>query len=408
MQFLYLFYCDFFNVDKANYMLKSRLICKVNFIERIYSFMKDYDFEIKELDDNTTELFLLDIWNKKTLNKNIQALNKINIQKNSKLIVNFQNLKEWDNSAIIYLISFFKTFEEEKLTLKNLDSFEEIYRFYEKHYQNNDIEIKEQKNIIEDIGKKTYEIYLSSIDFINFMGKVFYYLIYSLLNPSKIRFKAMFKYIDTSAVNAVFIVGVTSFLVGVVIAYQGAVQLEKFGANIFIVEMICITMFREIAPLVTAIVIAGRSSSSYTAEIGAMKITDEIDAMRTMDFEPMTFLVLPRIFALLISLPLLVFFADMIGIFGGMVIAFTDLDITFVQFINRMGQEVPLKHLLIGVGKSVFFGIAIALIGCYRGFQVQNNTTSIGKYTTISVVNAIFVVIALNAIFSVILTQIGI
>jgi phospholipid/cholesterol/gamma-HCH transport system permease protein len=196
--------------------------------------------------------------------------------------------------------------------------------------------------------------------------------------------------------------------VGVVIAYQGAVQLEKFGANIFIVEMICITMFREIAPLVTAIVIAGRSASSYTAEIGAMKITDEIDAMRTMDFEPTLFLVLPRIFALVIALPLLVFFADIIGIFGGMVIAYVDLDITFAEFVNRMGQEVPVKHLLIGVFKSIFFGVAIAIIGCYRGFQVQNNTTSIGKFTTISVVNAIFVVIALNAIFSVILTQIGI
>jgi len=174
------------------------------------------------------------------------------------------------------------------------------------------------------------------------------------------------------------------------------------------VEMISITMFREIAPLVTAIVIAGRSASSYTAEIGAMKITEEIDAMRTMNFEPTLFLTLPRIFALIISLPLLVFFADIIGVFGGMLIAYIDLDITFTEFIYRLGQEIPLKHFVIGIGKSVFFGIAIALIGCYRGFQVQNNTTSIGKYTTISVVNAIFVVIALNAIFSVIFTEIGI
>ena len=222
------------------------------------------------------------------------------------------------------------------------------------------------------------------------------------------RIKAMFKYIDSSAVNALFIVGITSFLVGVVIAYQGAVQLEKFGANIFIVEMISITMFREIAPLVTAIVIAGRSASSYTAEIGAMKITDEIDAMRTMNFEPMLFLTLPRIFALVISLPLLVFFADIVGVFGGMVIAYIDLDVTFREFIIRIGTEVPLKHFLLGIFKSIFFGMTIAIIGCYRGFQVQNNTTSIGKYTTISVVNAIFVVIALNAIFSVIFTQIGI
>ena len=305
------------------------------------------------------------------------------------------------------MISFFRTFQNQNIKL-NLAGFENSYKFYEKHYQDNSLDIKNEDKFFETIGKQVYEIYKESINFINFVGKVFYFFIYSILNPNKIRFKAMLKYIDTSAVNALLIVGVTSFLVGVVIAYQGAVQLEKFGANIFIVEMICITMFREIAPLVTAIVIAGRSASSYTAEIGAMKITDEIDAMRTMDFEPTLFLVLPRIFALVIALPLLVFFADIIGIFGGMVIAYVDLDITFAEFVNRMGQEVPVKHLLIGVFKSIFFGVAIAIIGCYRGFQVQNNTTSIGKFTTISVVNAIFVVIALNAIFSVILTQIGI
>ena len=334
-------------------------------------------------------------------------MEKQNFSNESKLIVDFQGLSECDNSVMIYLISFFKTFQEQKVTL-HLDKYEDIYRFYEKHYQDNSIDIKNEESFIENIGKKFYEGYKETINFIDFVGKVFYYFVYSLFNPKKIRFKAMLKYIDTSAVNALFIVGITSFLVGVVIAYQGAVQLEKFGANIFIVEMICITMFREIAPLVTAIVIAGRSASSYTAEIGAMKITDEIDAMRTMDFEPTIFLVLPRIFALVIALPLLVFFADIIGIFGGMVIAYIDLNVTFFEFINRMGQEVPVKHLLIGVFKSIFFGVAIAIIGCYRGFQVQNNTTSIGKYTTISVVNAIFVVIALNAIFSVILTQIGI
>jgi phospholipid/cholesterol/gamma-HCH transport system permease protein len=370
--------------------------------------MKDYDFEIKELDDNSFELILLNTWNKETLPKNIQALNKLNIKKNSKLSINFQNLKECDNSAIIYLISFFKTFNAENIILENLLNHEKKYRFYEKHYQDNSSEFEEKSNIFETIGKQSHEIYLSFIDFTKFIGKVFYFFVYSLFNPSKMRLKAMFKYIDTSAVNALLIVGMTSFLVGIVIAYQGAVQLEKFGANIFIVEMISVTMFREIAPLVTAIVIAGRSASSYTAEIGAMKITDEIDAMRTMNFEPTLFLTLPRIFALVISLPLLVFFADIVGIFGGMVIAYIDLDVTFLEFIHRIGTEVPLKHFLIGIFKAIFFGMAIAIIGCYRGFQVQNNTTSIGKFTTISVVNAIFVVIALNAIFSVIFTQIGI
>ncbi|WP_298753603.1 ABC transporter permease [uncultured Arcobacter sp.] len=368
--------------------------------------MEDYNFKINKADNNTLELLLINSWKKETLLKDIQALQKANIPKDQELIVNFESLKECDSCSIIYLISFFKTFKN--INIKNLNSYEKIYNFYEKHYQDNTFKYEEKNQTIKNIGKKAYEIYLSSIKFTEFVGKVVYFFIYSLMNPRKMRLKAMFKYIDTSAVNALFIVGITSFLIGVVIAYQGAVQLEKFGANIFIVEMISITMLREIAPLVTAIVIAGRSASSYTAEIGAMKITEEIDAMHTMNFEPTLFLTLPRIFALVISLPLLVFFADIIGIFGGMVISYIDLNISFWEFINRLGQEIPLKHFLIGIFKSIFFGIAIALIGCYRGFQVQNNTTSIGRFTTISVVNAIFVVIALNAVFSVIFTEIGI
>ncbi len=368
--------------------------------------MEDYNFRLNKLDNNTFELLLINSWKKESLLKDIKAIEKAKINKESQLIVDFEELKECDSCSIIYLISFFKTFQN--IVIKNLNSHEKIYKFYEKHYQDNNLKYKEENQILESIGEKSYEFYISSKRFIEFVGKVFYFFIYSLMNPKKMRLKAMFKYIDTSAVNALFIIGITSFLIGVVIAYQGAVQLEKFGANIFIVEMISITMFRELAPLVTAIVIAGRSASSYTAEIGAMKITEEIDAMRTMNFEPTLFLTLPRIFALVISLPLLVFFADFVGIFGGMVISYIDLDISFGEFINRLGQEIPLKHFVIGIFKSVFFGIAIALIGCYRGFQVQNNTTSIGKYTTISVVNAIFVVIALNALFSVIFTEIGI
>ncbi|WP_418184579.1 MlaE family ABC transporter permease [Aliarcobacter vitoriensis] len=371
--------------------------------------MKNFKYFALEIVENNYKLILLDIWDKQTIPFIIEKIKELNISKIRKLTIDFQNLKELDSLAIIYLLSFLKNFKEENITLVNLDKYKNSYEFYKKHYQDEAFKGKKKINqFFESIGKKTYEIYSSTKLFINFVGEVFYFFIYSLLNPKKIRFQATLKYIETSAVNALLIVAVTSFLVGVVIAYQGAVQLEKFGANIFVVEMISITMFREIAPLVTAIVIAGRSASSYTAEIGAMKITEEIDAMRTMNFDPILFLTLPRIFALSISLPLLVFFADIIGVMGGMVIAYTSLDVTFVEFVNRLHNEVPVKHLLLGVFKAIFFGFFIAIIGCFRGFQVENNTTSIGKYTTISVVNAIFVVILLDAVFSVIFTQMGI
>jgi phospholipid/cholesterol/gamma-HCH transport system permease protein len=215
------------------------------------------NFKLNEISTDTFELVLLNKWNRSTLKKNIQDLEKVNLSNNSRIQINFQDLKECDSSAIIYLISFTKRFTVSNVELKNLDSYEIKYKFYEKHYQDNNLIEKEKSHFIENIGRSANDIFLSFVDFTKFLGKIFYFFIYSLFNPRKMRIKAMFKYIDSSAVNALFIVGITSFLVGVVIAYQGAVQLEKFGANIFIVEMISITMFREIAPLVTAIVIAG-------------------------------------------------------------------------------------------------------------------------------------------------------
>jgi len=193
-----------------------------------------------------------------------------------------------------------------------------------------------------------------------------------------------------------------------VIAYQSAVQLEKFGANIFIVDMIGISVTRELAPLITAIVVAGRSGSSYTAQIGVMKLTEEIDAMKTMGFDPFRFLVLPRIFALMIALPLLIFFADIVGILGGMIISKIQLNISYSEFISHLRSALDVKHYWVGLIKGPFFAWLIASVGCFRGFQVSRDTESIGYYTTVSVVNAIFLVIACDALFSIILTELKI
>ena len=192
-----------------------------------------------------------------------------------------------------------------------------------------------------------------------------------------------------------------------VISYQGSVQLAKFGADMFIVDTVAISITRELGPMITAIVIAGRSGSAYTAEIGAMKITEEISAMRTMGFDPYAFLVLPRVIALMIALPLLIFFADIIGILGGMVASDMQLGISMTQFTNRLYEVLEVKHYLLGMIKGPVFAFIIATVGCFRGFQVSDNTESIGLHTTASVVNAIFLVIAFDALFSVIYTELG-
>lgn len=258
------------------------------------------------------------------------------------------------------------------------------------------------------IGKKTVTVVFDISAFLAFVGENFVNLLYSLQHPRSIRFAAIIKNIEEAGVRAIPIIALTSFLIGIVIAYQGAVQLEKFGANIFIVDMIGISITRELAPLITAIVVAGRTGSSYTAQLGVMKLTEEIDAMRTMGFEPHRFLVLPRILALMVSLPLLIFFADIIAIAAGMLISHLHLHLSYSEFIQRLQTALAVKHVWIGIIKGPFFAWLIATVGCFRGFQVSMSTESIGRYTTISVVNAIFLVIACDALFSVILTELGI
>ncbi len=263
-------------------------------------------------------------------------------------------------------------------------------------------------NPLQTIGKKFVAFIVDFMEFLSFIGENFINLLYAIVNPRSIRFGAIVKNIEEAGVRAMPIVALTSFLIGVVIAYQGAVQLEKFGANIFIVDMIALSVSRELAPLITAIVVAGRTGSSYTAQLGVMKITEEIDAMRTMGFDPHRFLVLPRIMALMIALPLMIFFADIIGIGAGMLISHTHLHLSYAEFIHRLQKVLAVKHVWIGIFKGPFFAWLIAAVGCYRGFQVSKNTESIGRYTTISVVNAIFLVIACDALFSVIFTELGI
>jgi len=259
-----------------------------------------------------------------------------------------------------------------------------------------------------NLGESVTNFWHDILSFLSFVGENFIALMLTVRHPSSIRFAAIIKNIEEAGVRALPIITLTSFLIGVVIAYQGAVQLQKFGANIFIVDMIGISITRELAPLITAIVVAGRTGSSYTAQLGTMKITEEIDAMRIMGFEPHRFLVLPRIIALMISLPLMIFFADIIGIAGGMIVSNIHLNISYPEFINRLQDVLDIKHVWIGLIKGPFFAWLIAITGCFRGLQVSRNTESIGRYTTISVVNAIFLVIACDALFSVVLTELGI
>jgi phospholipid/cholesterol/gamma-HCH transport system permease protein len=238
---------------------------------------------------------------------------------------------------------------------------------------------------------------------LSFLGESAVSVLGAVRRPASVRWRALLRALELDGVQALPITGLLTFLVGVVIAYQGAEQLRKFGTNIFIVDLVGISLLREIAPLIVAILIAGRSGSAYAAEIGTMKVTEELDAVRTLGISPTDLLVLPRTFALVIALPLLTVYADVMGVFGGMLIASGQLNVSFAEFVDRFEEAVVLRHFLIGIGKAPFFAMIIGLVGCYQGFQIRGGVDDVGRHTTVSVVQSIFLVIIFDAICSILL-----
>jgi len=342
--------------------------------------------------------------------KTVPMIEKIlyKIPRDKKIIWDFSGVSDFDSAGILLFIEYYNQFQKDTKVevLGYTANQKEMYTLLKTSDEDSVVPVK--KGFLENLGRDTLEMYQDIKDFVTFLGHLFMAMLHTLIKPKDIRFKEMVYHIHQSGFNALIIIGLTSFLVGMVIAYQGAVQLAKFGADIFIVDTVAISITRELGPMITAIVIAGRSGSAYTAEIGAMKITEEISAMRTMGFDPYYFLVLPRIFALMIALPLLIFFADIIGILGGLVAAKMQLGISMTQFTDRLYEVLEVKHYILGMIKGPVFAFIIASIGCFRGLQVSNNTESIGLHTTASVVNAIFMVIAFDALFSVLYTELGI
>ena len=222
-----------------------------------------------------------------------------------------------------------------------------------------------------------------------------------LAHPTRIRWRPILYNIRSAGFDALPIVGLLSFLLGIVVAYQGANQLRQYGANIFVADLIGLSMLREFAPLITAIIVAGRSGSAYAAQIGTMAVTEEIDAMRTIGIPPLDMLVLPKVLALLVALPLLTIFADLLGVLGGMLMARVQLAVGAAEFLDRFVKTVSVTDLMLGIGKAPVFAAIIVTIGCFQGFRTRGGADSVGRQTTRSVVHAIFLVIVADALFSV-------
>jgi phospholipid/cholesterol/gamma-HCH transport system permease protein len=256
-------------------------------------------------------------------------------------------------------------------------------------------------NFAERIGRNTVDALQQSTEALGFVGETAIAFAKSVAQPKRIRWRAILFNIRSAGFDALPIVGLLSFLLGVVLAYQGGAQLWQYGANIFIADLVGLSMLREFAPLMTAIIIAGRSGSAYAAQIGTMTVTEEIDAMRTIGILPLELLVLPKVIALIIVMPLLTVFSDALGVFGGMLMARQQLDVSFVEFLDRFVKAVSPTAFMTGIGKAPVFAVIIAMVGCFQGFRTKGGADSVGRQTTRGVVQSIFLVIVADALFSV-------
>jgi phospholipid/cholesterol/gamma-HCH transport system permease protein len=258
------------------------------------------------------------------------------------------------------------------------------------------------------LGRNAWEHLLEGYRLVSFLGECAYATTRWVLRPQRIRWRSILYNLQGSGFDALPITGTLTFLLGIVIAYQGAEQLQRVGANIYIADLVGLSMVRELSPLITAIIVAGRSGSAYTAQIGTMKVTEEIDALRTIGIGHLDLLVLPKVFALALALPLLTVYTDVMGILGGALMARAQLGVSFSTFIDRLNEAVSLTSFLIGVGKAPVFAMIIAVVGCYQGFRVTGSAESVGRQTTVSVVQSIFLVILSDALFSIVFSTLGI
>ena len=254
---------------------------------------------------------------------------------------------------------------------------------------------------LERIGRSVEAAFEQTVALLGFVGESAIALAGCVAHPARWRWRPILYNIRSAGFDALPIVGLLSFLLGIVVAYQGAAQLRQYGANIFVADLVGLSMLREFAPLITAIIIAGRSGSAYAAQIGTMAVTEEIDAMRTLGIAPQELLVLPKLIALVIALPLLTVFADVLGVFGGMIMARAQLGVGFGEFLDRFVKAVGTTAYMVGIGKAPVFAAIIAVVGCFQGFRTKGGADSVGRQTTRSVVQSIFMVIVAAALFSI-------
>lgn len=326
--------------------------------------------------------------------------------------INISEISALDSAGALFLLNALDRIKEKnpdaKITGFNAKQ-QQLYDTVREEYSK--IEAQEistaRQGLFYGVGFWAVDKFQQTYDFLEFIGEVVITLISTIIGEKKIQWRSVLKAIDVTGYQALPIISLMSFLIGVVLAYQLAGQLQTYGADIFIVDVTGIAILREFAPLITSVIIAGRTSTSFAALIGTMKVNEELDAMRTMGLSPINRLVIPRIIGLMIALPLLVVWADIFGVLGSMVMSKNMLDINFHAFLERFELVIEVKQYVLGLVKTPVFAMIIAAVGCFQGMEVEMSAESVGLKTTKAAVQAIFLIIIADAAFSIIFNELG-
>jgi phospholipid/cholesterol/gamma-HCH transport system permease protein len=264
------------------------------------------------------------------------------------------------------------------------------------------------RQLVIQLGKGADDAWHDALDIITFVGRATSWTVNALVHPDCLRPASISRHIAETGIQALPIIGLMAVMIAIVIGYQGVAQLRPYGGEDFTINLVAVSVLREMGVLITSIMVAGRSGSAFTAEIGVMKTREEVDALKVMGIEPMQVLVVPRLIALVITLPLLTFFADIMGLLGGAAIAQSLLDVSPMQYLTRLPQVIDRSDLFVGLFKAPVFAFFIAIVSCMHGLRVSGSAESVGRETTRAVVKSIFLVIVLDAFFSILFEKIGV
>lgn len=323
------------------------------------------------------------------------------------LTISGESLKDFDSAGALVLTKYIADLTEEgkKVSLQNMTKQQQdminLVNSKQKdiHFVNPE---RPKDGFLYKVGKETVEKLKQFDGLIILVGDLCSKIFFAMGKWQRFQIPSIISVINTAGLQALPIIGLLAFLIGVVLAYQMGLQLETYGANSFIAYLSGMAIFREFGPLITAIIVAGRTSSSFTAQIGSMKINEEVDAILTMGLSPTELLVLPKVIALIIVFPLLIFWANVFSVFGAMFMSQIKLGIQPYDFLLSLKDSVGLKQMMLGLYKAPVFAVLIALVGCFQGFRVVASADSVGSQTTRSVVQALFLIIVADAVFSVI------